>query len=113
MSDKEPRYTLKPAVTVEPSPTGPVAVVGLRPVPAAPPVGGVKQIICSGPGCDNRRVHWMEPFTPRGPVKVIVPDDYEGPAYCSIECSLRAKYASAEGDIRAKSGERIEEQQSS
>ena len=32
-----------------------------------------------------------EPYTPRGPQHFEVPDDYDGPAYCSIECSVYAK----------------------
>lgn len=48
----------------------------------------MKQIECSGPYCPQRRIHYEDPFTPRGPQFIEVPDDYEGKAYCSIECAM-------------------------
>lgn len=41
-----------------------------------------------GYGCAERRIHHERPDTPRGPQYVEVPDDYEGPAFCSITCKL-------------------------
>ena len=48
----------------------------------------MKKIKCSGPDCENRRRHWCEPDTPRGPQYVEVQDDYEGKAYCSLTCAM-------------------------
>lgn len=47
----------------------------------------MKQVKCSGPGCENRRRH-HESDEPRGPQIVDVPDDWQGKrAFCSIECA--------------------------
>ena len=44
---------------------------------------------CSYDKCGDRRVHWERPFTPRGPQKIMVPDDYTGTRqYCSFECAI-------------------------
>ena len=47
-----------------------------------------KKIKCSGPGCENKRVHHERPDTPRGPQYLDVPEDYYGKAFCSIECQM-------------------------
>lgn len=46
----------------------------------------MKKVPCNGPGCETRRIHYESPETPRGIVLVEVPDEYEGNAFCSIEC---------------------------
>ncbi len=49
----------------------------------------MRKIKCSGPGCEDRRVHHEKPDVPRGPQYVEVPDDYgDVKAYCSIECCM-------------------------
>ena len=46
----------------------------------------MRQIPCSCPTCGDRRTHYENP-EPRGkPVMIEVPDDFQGFAYCSIEC---------------------------
>jgi hypothetical protein len=46
----------------------------------------MKYLPCAGPGCASRRLHYEKPDTPRGSQWVEVPDEYEGNAFCSIEC---------------------------
>ena len=47
----------------------------------------MKKLPCSGSGCSNRRKHY-ESMDPRGIIYVEVPDEYEGKAFCSIECRV-------------------------
>jgi len=47
-----------------------------------------KLIDCSGPHCAERRIHHERPDTPRGIQSVRVPQNYVGPAFCSIECRM-------------------------
>lgn len=44
-------------------------------------------VACSYVNCGDRRIHWEKPDVPRGPQHFEIPDDYVGPAYCSIECA--------------------------
>ena len=46
----------------------------------------MKKVYCSYCKCGNRRVHFEKPDIARGPVLFEVPDDVEGPWFCSIEC---------------------------
>ena len=47
----------------------------------------MKKVPCTGPGCANKRRHY-ETDEPRGIIYIEVPDAYNGPAFCSIECML-------------------------
>ena len=49
----------------------------------------LKKVKCSGPGCEYV-VRWTT-MKVRGPQYIEVPDDFEGKAYCSIECQLYDK----------------------
>ncbi len=49
---------------------------------------GYKKQQCNGPHCTSRRVHHERPDTPRGVQYVEVPEDYSGPAFCSISCQI-------------------------
>jgi hypothetical protein len=51
----------------------------------------MKKVPCSGPGCSDRRRHY-ESDEPRGTIYVEVPDEYDGPAFCSIECWNYSKH---------------------
>lgn len=55
----------------------------------------MKKVQCACFGCENRRRSHDDPYTPRGPQYIKVPDDYQGRAFCSIECSVYAKYYDA------------------
>ena len=50
----------------------------------------MKTRICSHLQCGDRRVHWANQDTPRGPQKVDVKDDYPdtAPIYCSFSCAM-------------------------
>ena len=50
----------------------------------------MKKVPCFYYDCGSRRVHWCDPYTERGTQYVEVPDDYEGPAFCSFECAILA-----------------------
>ena len=52
----------------------------------------MKKIPCSGPVCDQRRIHHEEPDVMRPRQTVEVPDDYEGKAFCSYTCAAEAGY---------------------
>ena len=43
---------------------------------------------CKYEKCGQRRRHWCDPYTERGTQQVEVPDDQEGPIYCSLECAM-------------------------
>jgi len=47
----------------------------------------MKQIPCSGPGCSKVFTN-HETDLPRGVKLIEVPDEYQGKAYCSIECKV-------------------------
>ena len=47
----------------------------------------MKKVPCSCETCDQRRAHYETPEVMRQRVMVDVPDDYNGPAFCSIECA--------------------------
>ena len=47
----------------------------------------MKKMKCNGPGCSEIAFHHENP-TPRGDQFVTVPDDYDGPVFCSFECML-------------------------
>lgn len=49
--------------------------------------GKTKTVPCAGLGCADRRAHF-ESDEPRGTQMVEVPADYNGRAFCSIECSV-------------------------
>ncbi len=49
----------------------------------------MKRVPCSYEQCGGRRRSWWD-FTPRKTRMIEVPDDHEGPAYCSIECAVYA-----------------------
>ena len=49
----------------------------------------MKNIPCSGPGCEQVAANY-ETDRPRGVILIEVPDDYQGKAYCSIECRAYA-----------------------
>lgn len=54
----------------------------------------MKKVPCSYVDCGSRRKHWEDP-EPRGYRRMIeVPEDFNGPAYCSIECQVydKSKY---------------------
>jgi len=51
----------------------------------------LKKVKCSYPNCYERRIHFQKPFTNRPHQTVDVPEDYEGNAYCSIECMMYHK----------------------
>jgi hypothetical protein len=53
--------------------------------------GEVKKVPCAWEGCSNRRPHWSEPYKRRQHRMIEVPADYEGKAYCSIECQMYAE----------------------
>lgn len=57
------------------------------------PMGGAvtKRVPCAGPGCSDRRAHYTQQDTPRGTQWVEVPENYTGPAYCSVICMVLAK----------------------
>jgi hypothetical protein len=57
----------------------------------------MKKVLCAYEGCSNRRIHF-ESDKKRPQQTVEVPDDFEGKAYCSIECAC---YAGAYS-VRAK-----------
>ena len=48
----------------------------------------MKHLPCSNVRCSDRRLSWSLPYQPRGIQYVGVPDDYEGPVYCSISCAI-------------------------
>jgi hypothetical protein len=48
-----------------------------------------KLVICSGPGCQGRRVHYEQQDTPRGPQYVEMPEDKKR-GFCSLECATYA-----------------------
>jgi len=48
---------------------------------------------CSGPGCEEKRSNWSNPDVSRGIQVIEVPEGYEGPAFCSVECSMYYKAA--------------------
>lgn len=51
----------------------------------------MKKVPCANTKeCPQRRIHFEEPDTPRGTQYIEVPDDYKGPAYCSITCAVLA-----------------------
>lgn len=54
-----------------------------------------KRVACLAYGCAERRVHWARPDVPRGTQYVEVPDEYEGPAYCSLTCAILSGALSA------------------
>jgi hypothetical protein len=58
----------------------------------------MKKVVCPASGCQQRRRHWCDPDTPRGPQMVEVPDDWpdEAPAYCCMTCALVAGYITLE-----------------
>ena len=58
-----------------------------------------KFVICSGPNCDKKRIHWENPETPRGPQYIEVPIDYDGPAFCSLECKMYYDARKKQNDI--------------
>lgn len=47
----------------------------------------MKEVSCSYEGCSDRRIHWSRPDEPRPRRIIEVPDDHEGPMYCSITCA--------------------------
>ena len=47
-----------------------------------------KKVPCSYKDCGARRIHWEEPNTPRGTQHIDVAVDYEGLAYCSMDCAI-------------------------
>jgi hypothetical protein len=51
----------------------------------------MKKIPCSYDGCSNRRIHHERPDEMRPHRMIEVPDDFEGNAYCSIECQMYDK----------------------
>ena len=49
----------------------------------------MKRVECSNsPYCEQRRIHFEQPDTPRGKQYIEVEDDYEKPAYCSLTCAI-------------------------
>ena len=54
----------------------------------------MKKVPCSGPGCQQYRVHWMHPETARGVQYVEVADDFpdDGQAFCSMTCAILGGY---------------------
>ena len=47
-----------------------------------------KKMPCSYDQCKYHRIHFELPDVPRGVQYVEVPDDWEGPAYCSVTCAI-------------------------
>lgn len=50
----------------------------------------MKKVVCSGPDCQDRRIHWCDPDKPRGFQMVQVTDDWpdDRPAFCSMTCAI-------------------------
>ena len=49
----------------------------------------MRMLPCSYAKCGERRIHWDQPYTPRGTQMVPVPDNYYGGTqYCSFECAI-------------------------
>lgn len=48
----------------------------------------MKKVPCRYKDCGLRRRHWCDPYTDRGIQHIEVPDDHEGPIYCSLECAI-------------------------
>ena len=47
----------------------------------------MKRVPCSYEKCGDHRIHHERQDEPRGTQQVMVLDDHEGPAYCSITCA--------------------------
>ena len=64
-----------------------------------------KQVQCNYSGCGDRRSNYENP-EPRGkPLMVEVPDDHDGPVYCSFECAIYdGAYSAKTGWIDRKGG---------
>jgi len=52
----------------------------------------MKSVLCDSPDCDKVREHHENPYELRARRSISVPDDYEGKAFCSIECACLAGY---------------------
>src|SRR5574337_24284 len=54
----------------------------------------MKKLPCKAYGCAERRRHWCDPDTPRGPQYVEVPDDWpdDRPVFCSLTCAILGGY---------------------
>ncbi len=57
---------------------------------------GIWRVPCAYSKCPEYRAHHERPDEPRGIQWVPVPEDHQGPAYCSLTCKMLAK---AEADI--------------
>jgi hypothetical protein len=65
------------------------------------------KVQCPGPGCADRRRHWCDPYTPRGPQMVEV-ESMDHPSFCSTECALFAGVISLHGGLRPREEWKIE-----